>query len=198
MIDPDKITLSNADLRAVANFSSVCAETVLGIFERKFPDDNRARRAILAARTFASGSPRTRALREAAWSAQRASQVARNEGYEAASLTARAALAAAGSAFLHPIADAAQVKHILGSAAYALRANDLECMEHSDASKMLFDYMRDLATSSVVDVLKRYPPLPLSGSPVGALMHQLDQALRGIGKVSECGPRWRNPPISED
>ena len=46
-------------------------------------------------------------------------------GQLAASDAARAAVAAAGAAHLHPLAKASQVKHILGAAAHAARAFEL-------------------------------------------------------------------------
>jgi len=60
-----------------------------------------------------SRTERTKVLRDSAWGAQRAAQEARDAGQAAASAAARAALGAAGAAFLHPLAKATQVKHIL-------------------------------------------------------------------------------------
>jgi hypothetical protein len=58
--------------------------------------------------------------------------------------TPRPALAAAGAAFLHPLAKATQVKHILGSAAHAARALELSAGDdpavgagHIEQSRML-------------------------------------------------------------
>ena len=58
----------------------------------------------------------------------RAAHEARGAGHLAAAEAARAAMAAAGAGFLHPLAKATQVKHLLGSAAHAAlhRAEDPE------------------------------------------------------------------------
>ncbi|CDZ58905.1 Hypothetical protein NGAL_HAMBI2605_02580 [Neorhizobium galegae bv. orientalis] len=89
-----------------------------------------------------------------------------------------AALAAAGAAFLHPLAKAAQVKHILGSAAHAARAFELAAQENpaGEASHMAQTPIRPHPV--VVDVLKRYPAAPTGGGRVGELVRQLDASLR--------------------
>ncbi|HLM20836.1 MAG TPA: exonuclease SbcC, partial [Propionibacteriaceae bacterium] len=102
-----------------------CAWPALPIFERERPDDRRPRAALEAAQAFADGGERTKALRDSAWSAHRAAQEAADAGQAAASDAARAAGHAVGAAFLHPLAKATQVKHILGSASYAARAFEL-------------------------------------------------------------------------
>src|SRR5262245_9861256 len=125
MDDSTKIKLSRSELREVAAFAVACARPVLAIFECEFPGDARPRAAIDTAQMFAAGGERTKAIRDAAWAALRAAQQARDAGQLAASEAARAALAAAGAAFVHPLAKATQVKHILGSAAHAARAFEL-------------------------------------------------------------------------
>ena len=94
----------------------------LAIFEREHPDDHRPRLALDVAQAFADGAKRTTALRDGAWAAQRAAHDARDAGHAAGSEAARAALVAAGAAFLHPLVKATQVKHIVGAAALAVRA----------------------------------------------------------------------------
>jgi Imm-5 like putative immunity protein len=119
------IELSGSELREVAGYAVACARPALAIFERERPDDRRPRAAIDAAQAFADGGERTKALRDSAWAAHRAAQEARDAGLAAASDAARAAGHAVGAAFLHPLANATQVKHILGSAAHAARALEL-------------------------------------------------------------------------
>jgi immunity protein 5 of polymorphic toxin system len=85
------------------------------------PDDRRPRAAIDAAQAFAEGGERTKAMRDNAWAAHRAAQETRDAGQAAASAAARATGPAVGTAFLHPLAKATQVRHILGSAAHAAR-----------------------------------------------------------------------------
>src|SRR5690242_6168713 len=99
------------ELRAVAGYAADWARAVLDIFEQPHPADARPRDAIDAAHAFARGGRRTKALRDAAWAAQAAAKEAHSE---AAAHAARAAMAAASAAYLHPLADAHQVKHIIG------------------------------------------------------------------------------------
>jgi len=150
----------------------------LAVFERQRPDDRRPRAAVEAARSFADGAARTKALRDSAWAAHRAAQEARDAGQAAASEAARAALAAAGAAFLHPLAKATQVKHILGAAAHAARALELAAGECAAVGAEHIAQSRRLAQPVVVDVLKRYPAAPHGGGRVGELMRQLGASLR--------------------
>src|SRR6476661_6038280 len=116
------IALSMQDLREVTGYAAECAEEALAIFERAYPADPRPRAAIKAAWAFARGGKRGKALRDAAWAALKA---AGDAGPTAAGEAARAAMSAAGAAYLHPLANATQVKHILGAAAHAARATEL-------------------------------------------------------------------------
>ncbi|MFI9391712.1 putative immunity protein [Streptomyces bauhiniae] len=166
------VALSTEDLRAVAWFAAASAETVLGIFEADQPDDPRPRDAIAAAWAFARGGERGKALRDTAWAALKAAQDAHTAaGREAA----RAAMAAAGAAYLHPLAKATQVKHILGAGAHAARAAELAA--GGSAADHLARTVRR-ATPEVVDVLNRYPSAPDGGGRVGELTRLLDAALR--------------------
>jgi hypothetical protein len=172
------IELSPSELRAVAGYAAACARPALAIFERERPDDPRPRAAIDAAQAFADGGERTKALRDCAWAAQRAAQETRDAGRFAASDAARAALAAAGAAFLHPLAKATQVKHILGSAAHAARALELSAGDDPAVGAGHLARSRILAGPVVVDVLRRYPVAPPGGGRVGELIRRLDASLR--------------------
>lgn len=116
-------------------------------------------------------------MRDCAWAAQRAAQETKAAGLTAPSEAARAALAAAGAAFLHPMPEATQVKHILGAAAHAARALELST-EASAAGAEHIRRARELATPLLVRILKRYPPAPSGGGAVGELIRQLDTSLR--------------------
>jgi hypothetical protein len=178
---PDNATtieLSLRELRAVAGYAAACARPALAIFERERPDDRRPRAAIDAAQAFADGSERTKALRDSAWAAQRAAQEARDAGQAAAGDAARAALAAAGAAFLHPLAEATQVRHILGSAAHAARAFELAAGDDPAAGAGYIAQARILAPPVVAEVLSRYPAAPRGGGRLGELIRQLDASLR--------------------
>ncbi|GAA5135402.1 hypothetical protein GCM10023320_64870 [Pseudonocardia adelaidensis] len=150
----------------------------MAIFERDRPDDRRPRAAIDAAQAFADGGERTTALRGTAWAAHRAAQEARDAGRAAASDAARAAAHAAGAAYLHPLAKATQVKHILGSAAHAVRAFELSAGNNPTVGADQMARARSLAHPVVVDVLRRYPAAPGGGGRVGELLRQLDASLR--------------------
>ncbi len=173
-----KIMLSLSELREVARFAAACARSALVIFERERPEDLRPRAAIEAAQAFAEGARRTRGLRDCAWAAQRAARDAIEAGQPAASEAARAALAAAGAAFLHPLAKATQVKHILGSAAHAAQAFALAAGDDPIAGADQLAQVQSLASPIVVEVLRRYPPAPPGGGHTGEWIRQLDAALR--------------------
>jgi hypothetical protein len=120
--EPGEVALSEQDLREVTAFAAGCAEPALAIFEADRPDDSRPRDAVRAAWEFARGGKRGKALRDTAWAALKA---AKDTETSAAREAAWAASSAAGAAYLHPLAKATQVKHILGAAAYAARAAEL-------------------------------------------------------------------------
>ncbi|MED7931640.1 exonuclease SbcC [Nonomuraea sp. LP-02] len=176
--DSTTIELSLSELREVAGYAVACARPALAIFERERPDDRRPRAAIEAAQTFADGADRTKALRDSAWAAMRAAQEARDAGLAAASDAARAALAAAGAGYLHPLAKATQVKHILGPAAHAARAFELSAGDDPSVGADHIAQSRALAGPVVVAVLMRYPPAPPGGGRVGELLRRLDASLR--------------------
>ena len=170
-----QLVLTAEDLREVTRYSAESAQTVLEIFERAYPTDSRPREAIDTAWAFARGGRRGKALRDAAWAAQRAAQDAATP---AAADAARAAMAAAGAAYLHPLADPHQVKHILGAAAYAARAAELDAGGDPAVGTRHVEQARRGATPAVVEVLRRYPAAPSGGGRVGELIRALDMVLR--------------------
>ena len=174
--ETSKIVLSMQDLRDVTSYAAESAQQVLEIFERAHPADSRPRAAIDAALTFARGGKRGKALRDAAWAAQKAG---RDADTAAAGDAARAAMCAASAAYLHPLADAHQVKHILGAAAYAARAAELMAGNDLDVGTDQIEQARRRASPVVVDVVSRYPAAPTGGGRVGELLRDLDNALRG-------------------
>jgi len=172
----DQIPLEMDELRAVAAYAAYCAETVLTIFEAQHPDDARPRQSIAAAHAFAQGGARGKLLRDAAWAALKA---AKQAGSVAAGEAARAAMAAAGAAYLHPLPNATQVKHILGAAAHAARATELDAGDDPAIGAHHLDVLRQAVTPTVVAVLSRFPVAPAGGGRGGTLLRELDQALRG-------------------
>ena len=168
------LALSTDDLRAVTAFAAGCAEAVLELFEADRPDDPRPREAITAAWEFARGGERGKALRDTAWAALRAANGAEGGPREAA----RAAMAAAGAAYLHPLPQATQVRHILGAAAHAARAAELAAGDDRDVGAADIARAASRTTPAVLDVLGRYPAAPDGGGRVGELIRLLDAALR--------------------
>ncbi|RDI50118.1 putative immunity protein [Nocardia mexicana] len=175
------IELGMDELREVAGYAVACAEPALAIFERERPDDRRPRAAIEAAREFAEGARRSKAIRDGAWAAQRAYGEAREAGQVAASEAARAAVAACGAAYLHPLAKATQVLHIVGAAAHAARAFELDAGDDHGVGAEYLEKATGLANPTVVGVLMRYPRALGGGRRVGELVRELDSALRRLG-----------------
>ncbi|MGW1682318.1 putative immunity protein [Saccharopolyspora sp. NPDC002376] len=170
-----EIVLSIQDLRAVTAFAAECAEGALEVFEADLPDDTRPREAINAAWEFARGGERGKALRDVAWAALKAAKCTNTA---AAREAAWAATAAAGAAYLHPLAKATQVKHILGSAAHAARAAETVADDDHTIGAEHIERAAHRATPDVVDVLKRFPHAPTDGGRVGGLIRILDTRLR--------------------
>ncbi|WP_370657277.1 putative immunity protein [Deinococcus sp. KNUC1210] len=167
--------LNLQDLRAVSQYAAESAQDVLGIFESVHRDDPRPRHAVDAAWIFARGGKRTKDLRDTGWAAHKAAMSAATV---AASESARSAMSAAAAAYLHPLADAHQVKHILGAAAHAARAVELMADDDRTVGANHIQHVRRRATPEVIDILSRYPSAPSSGGRVGELLALLDEALR--------------------
>ena len=173
--DARTVELSEHDLRVVAHFAAECAQDVLAIFESSDPDDPRPGAAIEAARTFVAGARRTTLQRTSALAAHRA---AREATTDAAREAARSAGHAAAAAYLHPLATATQVGHILGAAAYAAHAAELAAGGDRSVGTARISHAGQRATPELVAVLKRYPAAPSSGNRVAELMSALDTSLR--------------------
>ncbi|MEV4265216.1 putative immunity protein [Kribbella sp. NPDC049584] len=166
-----EIALSLDELRQLSLWSADCAELALPVYEAVSPDDPRPREAIEVTREFGAGGNRTKAIRTAAWAALKAAGEADEPAAEAA---ARAAVAAAGSAYLHPLAEATQVKHIVGAAQYAAYAHELAGRDPEAVVRWAIDRVPPV----VRDVLRRYPDGTPGRSRLGELHRQLETALR--------------------
>lgn len=167
--------LTTDELRVVAAYVVRHAEDVLPAFEQAVPDDPRPRAAIDAARAFIDGARRTTLQRVTSLDAHRA---ARSAPSEAARLAARSAGDAAAAAYLHPIAQASQVGHILRAAASAARIAELAAGGDPAIGDALLERSQRRATPVLIDVLRRYPPAPSGSSRVARLMSTLDRSLR--------------------
>ena len=163
------------ELRAIAGYAAACAAPALVIFRKQHPDDPRPEAALRAARDFAEGAPRSRLQRATAADAHRA---ARGAATEAARHAATAAGDAAAAAYLHPLATATQLRHILGAAVHAARAAELARGDDPVVAEYVVTAAATRATPVVLDVLSRYPRAPGGGSRVAVLMHRLDGMLR--------------------
>ncbi|MEU2120370.1 putative immunity protein [Nocardia niwae] len=185
-----------AELREITGYAVACAEPALAVFEKERPDDRRPRAAIDAARAFANGAERTKAIRDTAWAAHRAYQEARDTGRAAAGEAARAAVAAAGAAYLHPLAKATQVLHILGPAAHAALAFELDAGGDRTVGSDHIENARNMACPTVPSVLMRYPKAPSGRGRAGELVRELDAALRQLSPIIDPSPSTRGGPPS--
>lgn len=163
------------ELRAVTRYVAETAVEVLPVFEEVHPDDHRPRAALDAAWEFVDGARRTRLQRVTSLDAHRA---AADAATEAARLAAQAAGDAASAAYLHPIAKAHQVGHILRAAANAARIAEFVASDDPTAADTSLALARRRATPILIDVLCRYPLAPTGSRRVAQLMSQLDAALR--------------------
>jgi hypothetical protein len=173
-IGADDFELSMDELRIVARYAVESAEDVLSLFEERHPRDPRPRAAIEAAWAFVDGANRTKLQRITALDAHRA---AKGAATEAAKHAAHAAGDAAAAAYLHPLAKATQVGHILRAAAHAARAAELAV-----GALSVGDHQIELAcrraTPALIAVLRRYPSAPSGKNRVAQLMSTLDASLR--------------------
>jgi hypothetical protein len=167
--------LTMEELRAVARFVVACAEDILPAFEQRHPHDPRPRAAIDAGREFAAGARRTRLQRVTSLDAHRA---AKEASTEVARLAARSAGDAASAAYLHPLAQAGQVGHILRAAASAARVAELDAGGDPAAGERAIEEARRRAGPTVAGVLRRYPVPPIARNRVSELQSALDAALR--------------------
>ena len=167
--------LTTDELRSVVAYAVSCAEPALLLFERAEPHDPRPAAALDAARVFADGAPRSRLQRTAAADAHRA---AKEASTEPARYAATAAGDASAAAYLHPLAKATQVRHVLGAAAHAARAAELSRGDDPVVAEYILAAAAKRATPELLDVLGRYPRAPKGRTRVAALMTRLDSLLR--------------------
>lgn len=170
--------LTTEELRAVARYSAGFADEVVPAFEAVRPDDGRPRAALDAAWEFANGAPRTKLQRTTSMDAHRAAWETTDETLR---LAAQAAGDAASAAYLHPIAKAHQVGHILRAAANAARIAEIAGGDDPSVGESAIEDARACAPQVLVDVLRRYPPAPAGRDRAAQLMSRLDSALRAGG-----------------
>ncbi len=168
-------TLSLESLRALGSWAADCAERALPVFEKHVGTDPRPRAAIEGIRVFAAGGERVARLRTLALEANAA---AREAGDPAAAAAARAAGLAASSAYTHPLVDVEQTKHIVGPAAYAALALELDDGGDPDTGEGEVRWAIEHVTPEVRDILLHMPARQAGDSRLSKLLYELDTGIR--------------------
>src|SRR5574342_1356614 len=168
-------TLSLESLWALGSWAADCAERALSIYETHADSDSRPRAAIEGIRLFAAGGKRTAQLRSLALSAFSA---AREANDPAAAAAARAAGLAASSAYTHPLVDVQQTKHIVGPAAYAALALELDHAGDPNIGDGEVCWAIDHVTSEVREVLLQMPARQAGNSRLEVILYELDAGIR--------------------
>lgn len=161
------------ELRVVTRFAVETAEEVLPLFEQADPDDSRPRAAIATAWTLPTVTHERSCV--TALDAHRAAHAVADK---AAQHAARAAGDAAAAAYLHPLAKATQVGHILRAAANTARAAELSAGGAPNAGTALIGEDSRRAAPTLIDVVRRHPLAAAGKSRVARLMKMLDTSLR--------------------
>jgi hypothetical protein len=118
---------------------------------------------------------RTARLRSLALEAHAA---AREVGDPAAAAAARAAGLAAASAYTHPLADVHQTKHIVGPAAYAALALELDHGGDPSIGDSEVRWAIEHAPSEVREVLLQMPARQAGKSRLDTILYELDVGIR--------------------
>ena len=168
-------SLSLESLRSLGSWAADCAERALSVYENYANSDSRPRAAIEGIRVFAGGEKRTAQLRSLALAAYSA---ARDAGNPAAAAAARAAGLAASSAYTHPLADVQQTKHIVGPAAYAALALELDHGGDPDIGEGEVRWAIEHAPPEVREVLQQMPARQPGHSRLDTLLYELDAGIR--------------------
>ncbi len=169
-------SLSLESLRSLGSWAADCAERALSVYENHANSDFRPRAAIEGIRVFAGGGKRTAQLRSLALAAFSA---ARDAGNPAAAAAARAAGLAASSAYTHPLADVQQTKHIVGPAAYAALALELnQGGDHSIGDNEVI-WAIEHVTPEVREVLVQMPAREMGRTRLENIMYKIDVGIRG-------------------
>ena len=169
-------SLSLESLRALGSWAADCAERALSIYETHIDSDCRPRAAIEGIRVFAGGGKRTAQLRSLALAAFSAAREAKDP---AATAAARAAGLAASSAYTHPLVDVQQTKHIVGPAAYAALALELNQGGDDSLGDHEVIWAIEHVTPNVREILLQMPAREMGRTRLENLMYKLDVSIRG-------------------
>jgi hypothetical protein len=173
--EPRYFTLALESLRAIGGWAAECAERALPVYEAHPDSDSRPRVAIEGIREFADGGRRAARLRSLAMAAHAA---AREIGDPAAAAAARSAGAAAASAYTHPLADVHQTKHIVGAAAYAALALELDQADDPSVGGALVRWAVESAPAQAREVLLQMPARQRGSGRLDIILHELDAGIR--------------------
>ena len=173
--DSKYFSLCLESLRALGGWAADCAERALPVYEAQADSDSRPRVALEGIRAFAGGGRRTAQLRSLALSAFSA---AREANDPAAAAAARAAGLAASSAYTHPLADVQQTKHIVGPAAYAALALELNQGGDHSIGDHEVTWAIEHVTQEVREILLQMPARESGKSRLDNLMYKLDTGIR--------------------
>ncbi|CAG0937458.1 hypothetical protein TFLX_06388 [Thermoflexales bacterium] len=168
-------TLTLESLRAIGGWAADCAERALSVYETHAGSDSRPRAAIEGIREFVGGGKRTARLRTLALVAHAA---AREVGDPAAAAAARAAGLAAASAYTHPLADVQQTKHIVGPAAYAVLALELDHAGDPSVGNAEVRWAIEHTPAEVREVLLQMPARQAGKTRLETLLYELDAGIR--------------------
>ena len=169
--------LSMESLRMLGSWAADCAERALPLFEALTESNSRPRAAIAGIREFAGGGKRTAVLRSLALAAFSA---ARESGDPAAAAAARAAGLAASSAYTHPLADVQQTKHIVGPAAYAALALELDQGGDENIGNAEVRWAIEHVPAEVCQILRHMPARQTGKSRLDRLLYELVAAIRTL------------------
>jgi hypothetical protein len=97
----------------------------------------------------------------------------------AAAAAARAAGLAASSAYTHPLADVQQTKHIVGPAAYAALALELNQGGNHSISDHEVIWAIEHVTPEVREVLLQMPAREMGRTRLENIMYKIDVSIRG-------------------
>lgn len=168
-------TLSLESLRAIGGWAADCGERALSVYELHAESDSRPRAAIEGIRVFAGGGKRTARLRSLAVAAHAA---AREVGDPAAAAAARAAGLAAASAYTHPLADVQQTTHIVGPAAYAALALELDHAGDPTIGDSEVRWAIEHVPTEVREVLLQMPARHARKRRLDTILYDLDAGIR--------------------
>ncbi|WP_028935409.1 putative immunity protein [Pseudonocardia spinosispora] len=166
--------LTSDELRVVARHVTETAQEVLSVFENVAPSERRPRAALDAAWEFVNGARGTTLQRVTSLDAHRA---AKEAPAEASRLAAQAAGDAASAAYLHPIAKAHQVGHVLRAAANASRIAEINSGDDPDVGDNMIEQARERATPVPIDMLRRYPFVPAGKSRIMVVVEVIEHLI---------------------